>query len=236
MSGHSKWNTIKRQKGVNDQKRAALFTKLMRAIALAVREGGNDPQNNPRLRLAIERAKSFNVPKQNIERPLEHHEGETIEAFIFDAVGPGNASLIIEGTTDNKNRTINEIRLILTKHASKMAQEGSVRWAFVRKGVLIVEKVQFSLKDDDALFALINAGAEDVKETADTLEAVMEPEKLETVRTKCVETNIPIADTSLHWMAQQEIPIPQAAAAALEALIENLEDHPDVQDVWTNTP
>lgn len=236
MSGHSKWSTIKRQKGVNDKKRAALFAKLMRAVALAAREGGNNPQSNPKLRLAVERAKGFNVPKQNIERALEHREGETIEAFMFDAIGPGNASLLIEGATDNKNRTINEIRIVLGKHEAKMTQEGSVRWAFVRKGVLVIEKAQLLLKGDDALFALINVGSEDVKEADEVFEAIVDPEDLDAVRTKCSQENIPIADASLNWVPKQEVQISQKDSVALAKLVAELEDHPDIQDVWTNEP
>lgn len=233
MSGHSKWANIKTRKLAQDKKRAQIFTKLVRAIAIAARENP-DPDANPRLRLAIDRARSFNVPKENIERAIRREGAETVEAFSFDAIGPSGITLIIEGATDNRNRTLGEIRRILELHGAKLAPEGSARWAFARKGILAVEKTQADKKQDDLLLALIAAGAEDVVEHDDTLEVIVAPDKLIATQNRLSTEGVAVADATLGWVPRQSNASPALPNAHLQKLLEELDEHPDVETVWSN--
>lgn len=234
MSGHSKWSTIKHQKAANDKKRGQLFTKLIRAVRAASREGGADPATNAKLRLAIDRAKVFNVPKDNIERALSQSDGEAIETFAFDAIGPGGVTMIIEGSTDNRNRTLSEVRHLLTQHGAKLAQEGSARWAFSRRGLLNVERGAGGKNDEELMLTLIAAGAEDVVEKEDAFEVIVPQETFDAFRKNLAERNIPVADATLGWVPQQSVdPAPQDRTT-LEKIVLDLDDHQDVQSVWTN--
>src|SRR3989344_7285686 len=162
MSGHSKWSTIKHQKGANDAKRAKMFTRLLRGIQLAVREGGSDPTANAALRTAIERAKAYNVPKDTIARALAKDSGRELSELSLDAIGPGGVQLIVECATDNRNRTLAEVRHLIEKTGGKVGQEGTARWAFSRRGLIVVNP-QGSDRDT-ATLALVDAGADDVVE------------------------------------------------------------------------
>lgn len=234
MSGHSKWANIKIRKEAQDKKRAQVFTKLVRAIAVSAREGGPDLAANPTLRLAVERARAFNVPKDNIERAIRREGNEAVEAFAIDAIAPGGIAMIVEGTTDNRNRTMGELRQILAKHGGKIAQEGGARWAFARRGVIATERTGQTATDDARLLTLINLGAEDVREREGFFEIIVPAESLETVRRAITDSGIPIADASPSWVPEQTAPLPEAQREAFTVLIEELNEHPDVQDVWTN--
>lgn len=234
MSGHSKWNTIKRQKETNDKKRAQVFSKLLRAVAVAAKDGGNDPQANPKLRIAIDRARAFNVPKQNIERALEKTSGAALEAFAIDAIGPGGTVFLIEGTTDNRNRTIHEIRKILESNAAKFAQEGAARWAFVRKGILAVERPGSPEARDAIGLTAITAGAEDVRESDEAIEVITEPERLASVRSALEDRNVSIADATVGWIPQHPIVLSENNRLALQRLTDVLDEHDDVETVWSN--
>lgn len=233
MSGHSKWNTIKRQKEATDKKRGQLFTKLIRAISVAAREGGTDPNANARLRVAIERARSLNVPKVNIAHALERQAESALESFAVDAVGSGGAAMIIDGITDNKNRTLSEIRTLLNQHGAKVAQEGAARWAFARTGIVTIEKTA-SLSLDDIVLKLIAVGIEDIESDTEDITAYVLPDKLEAVKTALRSEPFVIADVALGWVPKQKISLSPEHRDSLQRLRETLEDHPDIQDVWTN--
>ena len=233
MSGHSKWANIKTRKLAQDQKRAQVFTKRVRAIAIAARENP-DSDANPRLRLAIDRARSFNVPKENIERAIRREGAETVEAFSFDAVGPSGITMIIEGATDNRNRTLGEIRHILELHGAKLAPEGSARWAFARKGILTLETSQANKKRDDLLLALIAAGAEDVVEREGALEMIVAPDELIAIQNRLSAEGVAVADAALGWVPKQAGASPAIPDAHLRNLLAELDGHPDVQTVWSN--
>lgn len=235
MSGHSKWSTIKHKKGVKDQKRAQVFTKLIKAVTVAAQEGGSDPVvMNSKLRLAIERAKSFNVPKERLERALKKDENVVLSSFMLDAIGPGGITMIIEGTTDNKNRTISEMRHLLEKYGAKMTQEGAARWAFSRQGVLAVEKSSDAEKNEALELSIIGAGAEDIREQDEQFDVIVPTESLDTVRKNIAEAGISVADAALAWIPQQTTPLSPADKVTLDKLVEELDDHADVQVVWTN--
>lgn len=233
MSGHSHWSKVKHQKGAADEKRGKVFSKLSRLISIAAREKGADPDANSALRLAIEQAKKENMPKDNIERAMKHGTGELagekLEGVSFEALGPGGIAIIIEGITDNTNRTLGEIKQILNQNKGKLAGEGSVRWLFVRKGVLVVEgnKEQVEL-------AAIEAGGEDMERKENMLFVYTKPEQLEAVRKSLENAGVSIASASLDWVAKEEIALEEKEGAAVEKLFEALDDNDAVQDIYSN--
>ena len=230
MSGHSHWATIKRAKGAEDAKRSNAFSKMARLISIAAREGGN-PESNSKLRVAIEQAKEFNMPKENIERAIKKGTGEltgeTLEEFVFEALGPSGIALIIEGITDNKNRALGDIKQILNQHNGKLAGEGSVKWMFERRGCIVVEKKN---KEEIELQA-IEAGAEDIKEKDDFIEIYTKPENLEQVKKNLEEKGIKIDSASLGWAAKEEI---EANKETAEKLFEALDENDAVQNIYSN--
>lgn len=233
MSGHSKWANIKHRKGAQDAKRAKVFTRLLRTIQLAVREGGSDPQMNASLAVAIERAKSFNVPKDTIERALTKNEEETLEELVLEAIGPGGAQLIIECATNNKNRTLPDIRSLVEKCGGKLVQSGAAQWVFARKGFVIVERDQ-EQDADAAMLTLIDAGAEDVREDEGVLIAVTQVKNLAALARAARDHDFVVADATLGWDVKQPAELTESDHEKLAALVEALEEHEDVQSVWTN--
>jgi YebC/PmpR family DNA-binding regulatory protein len=236
MSGHSKWSQIKRQKGANDAKRGAVFTRVAREIVIAAREGGADPDANFRLRLAIERARAVNMPADNIKRAVERATGsgdaETFEEIVYEGYGPGGVAILVEAATDNKNRTAAEIRSIFSKAGGQLAGSGSVAWQFEPRGVVTIPR-DGSDADEVALTA-IDAGAVDVATDDDPLEVYTEPGGLEQVRQTLESAGYRVDSAEMTMQAKNVLGVePQVARQNLR-LIEALEDQDDVQRVSTN--
>jgi len=236
MSGHSKWSTIKHKKAATDAKRGKIFGKLARLIIIAAK-GGGDPQVNSKLREAIDYARSFNLPKNNVERAIKKGTGELggglLEAYTLEIYGPGGIPIICEIITDNKNRTLSEIKTILNKHSGKLANEGSVAWMFNKKGIIVV-KGSPSTQEELELLA-IDAGAEDVKwQDEHTLEVYTKPEELAKTKTSLTKQKIEIESATLGWIPKEEVAINESAEAKLTKLFEELDEQDDVQDIFSN--
>jgi len=240
MSGHSHWHSIKYQKGAADAKKSRAFSKITRLIAVAAREGGNDPDTNSKLRLAIDQAKSLNMPKDNIERAIKRGTGELagekLEEFTFEAYGPGKIAIIIKGITNNKNRTLGEIKQILNQNGGKLASEGSVRWLFERKGAMVINsKIQMSnVKKEDLELTAIESGAEDIYWNNDFLDIYTKPSELEIVKKNLEEKEIKIESSSLDWVAKEMIDVEEKEKETCQKLFEALDENDDVQDIYSN--
>ena len=234
MSGHSKWSTIKRQKGVNDAKRGALFTKVAREISVAARQGGGDPDANYRLRLAIDKARSVNMPAENIKRTIDKAagggEGEQYEEIVYEGYGPGGVAILVEAATDNRNRTAAEVRSIFTKAGGQLAGSGAVAWQFEPKGLITAVG-----DDPDAIaLAAIDAGASDVDTTVDPIEIYTEPADLEAVRRALEGSGIEVDQAESAMIAKQMVELDVAKARQALRLVELLEELDDVQRVTAN--
>jgi YebC/PmpR family DNA-binding regulatory protein len=237
MSGHSKWSTIKRQKGANDAKRGALFTKVAREISVAARQGGGDPDANYRLRLAIEKARSVNMPQDNIKRTIEKAtgggEGEQFEEIVYEGYGPGGVALLVEAQTDNRNRTAAEVRSIFTKAGGQLAGSGAVAWQFEPRGLIAVSRNGWDA--DEVALAAIDAGAADVDtDDADTIEIYTEPSELESVRKALEVAGIKVESAESAMVAKQTVGLDSARARQALRLVELLEELEDVQRVSAN--
>jgi YebC/PmpR family DNA-binding regulatory protein len=236
MSGHSKWATIRRKKGALDAKRGKLFTKLIKELTIAAREGGGDPAGNPRLRLAVDNAKAANMPADNIERAIKKATGElegtTISELTYEGYGPGGIAVLVEVATDNKNRTVAEVRHIFSKQGGNMGESGSVAWMFEKKGIITLPKQGKS--EDDILEIVLNAGAEDMRTEDEYFEIQSEVESFEPVRRSLFDKNLTIENASLQWIAKNTINIAGENAEKMLKLIESLEDCDDVQNVYSN--
>ena len=241
MSGHSHWKKVKHKKGATDIKKSKIFSKLSRAISVAARDKGSDPGTNPKLRLAIEMAHSFNLPKETVERAIKKGAGELegikLEEVLFEAYGPGGIAIIIEGIADNKNRALGEIKQILNQNKGKLVREGSVKWLFERKGVIIVDwKLQienFKNKEELELKA-IESGAEDIYWHNDSLDIYTKIEDLEEIKQKLKEEGVEIESTSLDWVAKEEIPLNEEQKKASQKLFETLDESEVVQEIYSN--
>ncbi|MCW8813536.1 MAG: YebC/PmpR family DNA-binding transcriptional regulator [Ignavibacteriaceae bacterium] len=236
MSGHSKWATIRRKKGALDAKRGKLFTKLIKELTIAAREGGGDLAGNPRLRLAVDNAKAANMPADNIERAIKKATGElegtTISELTYEGYGPGGIALLVEVATDNKNRTVAEVRHLFSKHGGNMGESGSVAWMFEKKGVISLPKQNKS--EDDILEIVLNAGAEDLHTEDEFFEIQTDVESFEPVRKALLDNNLSLDNASLQWIAKNTINIAGENAEKMMKLIESLEDCDDVQNVYSN--
>ncbi len=236
MSGHSKWAQIKRQKGANDVKRGAMFTKMGREIAVAARAGGADPDGNFRLRLAIERARAVNMPADTIKRAIEKAagagEGEQFEEIVYEGYGPGGVAILVEAATDNRNRTAADVRSIFTKAGGQLAGSGSVAWQFEQRGVITLAPGQ---GDPEQLeLSAIDAGADDVDSTADQVEVYTKPTDLEAVRKTLEKAGVKIETAELSMTPKNTIELEEGKARQALRLVELLEDHDDVQRVTAN--
>lgn len=236
MSGHSHWATTHRQKGLNDQKRAAVFTKVGRLITIAAKHGGN-PDMNFKLRLAVDTARSVNMPKDRIERAIkvgtgESKEGAEIEELLYEAYGPGQVALLIGVATDNRNRSVGEIRTLLTKNGGKMVAEGAVAYMFQPIGE-ITAPLQGKSADEAELTA-IEAGADDVILDEDVLTVYTKPEELQSVKEGLEKAGFTIESASLSYRPTQTTELSPEDKEKYEHLYELLDDHPDVQTVWDN--
>lgn len=241
MSGHSHWSSIKHKKGAADEKKGEMFSKLSKNISVATRGKGSDIETNPALRIAVEKAKSFNMPKDNIMRAIKKGAGELdgvkLEKATFEVYGPEKVAIIIEVITDNKNRTLGEIKNILSKKNGKLAEEGSVRWLFNRKGIILIDsKLQpADYKNKETLeLAAIEANAEDIFWDNDLLYVYAKPNELEDVKKGLKNNNINIGSTSLEWIAKEPINIDPEKQKSLQKLFEALDENEDVQEIYSN--
>ncbi len=236
MSGHSKWAQIKRQKGANDTKRGALFTKLGREITVAARDGGGDPNANFRLRLAIQRARESNMPMDNIERAIKRGtgggDGAALEEITYEGYGAGGAAIMVEAMTDNRNRAAAEIRAAFTRHGGTLGETGCVSWLFDSKGVISID-VGKQDPDELALIA-IDAGAEDVKVEDESVEVYTDPADLETVRQALESTKVSISNAEVSMIPKTTLELDPKATITVMKLMERLEELDDVQQVYSN--
>lgn len=236
MSGHSHFKTIKAQKEVADAKKGKIFSKMGKLITIAAKEKGGDPITNPKLKVAIEQAKKCNMPKENIERAIKKGTGElageALEEVSFECFGPGGISLIVEGITDNTNRTLGEIKSALGQNNGKLAGAGAVRWMFDRKGSITV-LLENKTKEELELLA-IEAGADDVFWNNDSLDIYTKPEDLERVKKYLEEKQIKIDSTSLDWVAKEEISISDKEKEQAQQLFEALDENDSVNDIYSN--
>jgi YebC/PmpR family DNA-binding regulatory protein len=236
MSGHSKWHSIKHKKAAADAKRGKIFTSLIKEITMAARTGGGDPDGNPRLRTAILAAKAVNMPAENIKRAIQKGTGElpgqSYEDATYEGYGPGGVAMLVEVVTDNKNRTVSEIRHVFAKHGGNMGESGCVGWMFHKKGYVAVEK---SKSDEDTLLNIVlDAGAEDMKESEGTFEIYTAPESYEAVVEALKKNDIEIASSEISMVPQSYTKLEGKLAQQMIKLMEALDDHEDVQKVHAN--
>jgi YebC/PmpR family DNA-binding regulatory protein len=236
MSGHSKWASIKHKKKATDAKRGALFTKLSRAVTVAAREGGGDPEGNPSLALAIQKAKDASMPKDNIERAIAKGTGadqdaDAFEAIVYEGYGPGGVAVLVEALTDNRNRTSSDLRHAFTKHGGSLGEPGSVAWIFEKKGPIVVDAARY---DEDDLMDAVDAGAEDVARDGDVLEVVTGPTDLAAVRGALEQAGVEIQSAEQVMRPTNRIEVDESQAGTLMRLLDTLEDSDDVQSVHAN--
>jgi len=236
MSGHSKWKTIKHQKGVADAKRSQVFTKYGREISVAARQGGPDPENNPRLRLAIDRAREQNMPKDNIERAIKRATGEggeaAIEEVVYEGYGPGGIAILVHALTDNRNRTVSEVRNVFARAGGNLGEAGSVAWLFETRGVITVDAN--GLEPDDIALRAIDAGADDVQVDAGAVEIYTKPELLDAVRRALSESGVPVASAEISQVPKSTITLDARKAEQALRLLDALDSLDDVQRVASN--
>jgi YebC/PmpR family DNA-binding regulatory protein len=236
MAGHSKWASIKHRKKAVDAKRGQLFTKLSRAITVAAREGGGDPDGNPTLALAVQKARDASMPKDNIERAIARGTGAdsdaaAYEGVVYEGYAPGGVAIMVEALTDNRNRTSSEIRHLFTKHGGSLGEPGSVAWTFEKKGEVVVDGGRYS---EDDLLPAIDAGAEDVAMDGDVWEIVTGPAELAAVRESLEQAGVEIESAQLVQRPTTRTPVDDDRVGALMRLVEALEEHDDVQAVHAN--
>jgi len=237
VSGHSKWSTIKRKKGANDAKRGKIFTKLIKEITIAARMGGGDPEGNPRLRSAVTAAKGENMPKENIDRAIKKGTGDlggaVYEEILYEGYGPGGVAVLVETMTDNKNRTVADIRHFFAKSGGNLGESGCVAWMFDKKGTLSVDKE--GMTEDVLMDLALEAGAEDVVEEEDSFQIITAPESFNDVVDSLEKGNVQFSEASLSMVPKNSIEVTEEKTArSLLRLLENLEDHDDVQKVHAN--
>jgi YebC/PmpR family DNA-binding regulatory protein len=236
MAGHSKWAGIKHKKAIVDAKRGKLFTKLARGITVAAKEGGGDPEGNPALSLAIQKAKDASMPKDNIERAIAKGTGEgadadALEAVLYEGYGPGGVAVLVEALTDNRNRTGADMRHIFSKHNGNLGEPGSVAYLFDKKGTVVVDGERYS---EDDLMVAIDAGAEDIVTDDDVFEVLSEPTDLAAVRQALVGAGIEIEAAEVAYRPKSLVPLDEDGATKLLRLIDGLEDQDDVDAVHAN--
>jgi YebC/PmpR family DNA-binding regulatory protein len=236
MSGHSKWSQIKRQKGANDAKRGAIFTKIAREITIAAREGGGDPDANYRLRLAMEKARSENMPADNIKRAIEKAAGgtaaEQYEEMVYEGYGPGGVAILVEAATDNKNRTAADVRAMFTKNGGQLAGAGAVAWQFEPRGIVAIARN--GVEPDDVALMAIDAGADDVDTESDPIEVLVDSTQLEPMRLALEGGGAKVESAEVTMQPKTPIEVDEHVARQNLRLIEALEDLDDVQRVTAN--
>jgi YebC/PmpR family DNA-binding regulatory protein len=236
MSGHSKWHSIKHQKGVADARRGQLFTKLTREIIVAAREGGSSPEANFRLRLAIQKARDNNMPLENIERAIKKGSGELegagLAEVVLEGYGPSGTAILVNALTDNRNRTIQVVRSTFTRHGGSLGESGCVAWIFDSKGVLTVKAD--NLDADELALSAIDAGAEDVKVEGNYVEVYTKPEELEAVRAALEQQSLPVDNSELSMVPKNLVQLDEKAAMQALRLLDRLEEIDEVQNVFSN--
>ncbi|MBT3352773.1 MAG: YebC/PmpR family DNA-binding transcriptional regulator [Nitrospinaceae bacterium] len=236
MSGHSKWSTIKRKKGVLDAKRGKIFTKLIREITVAAKMGGGDPDGNPRLRMAIQNAKGANMPQDNVNRAITKGtgdmEGVIYEEFTYEGYGPGGVAILIPVLTENRNRTGSEVRHILSKRGGNLSEPNAVAWNFEKKGIFLI--LGEGLDEDNLMEVVLEAGAEDMEPADGNYEVRSEPESYEDVRAALEKNEIAVESAELAMLPKTTVQLEGKPAEQMLRLIEALEDNDDVQNVWAN--
>ena len=236
MSGHSQGATIKHKKGKEDAKRGKLFSKLSRAITVAAREGGADPTMNVALANAVEKAKSYSMPKDNIERAVQRGAGgaggDAFEAIVYEGYGPAGVAIIVEVLTDNRNRSAAEVRNIFSKHGGSLAQPGAVAWMFERRGSVVVDGTKYA--EDDVMAAAIEAGADDVVQDGDQFEVLTQPADLGAVRDAIEAAGIAIEQAELTMVPKNTVQLEENDARKTMKIMDALEDSDDVQEVYAN--
>jgi len=236
MSGHSKWSTIKRKKGALDAKKGKIFTKIAKEISLAARLGGGDPEGNSRLRQAILAAKAENMPKDNIDRAVKKGcgglDGGQYEEITYEGYGPGGVAVLVEVMTDNRNRTVAEIRHIFSKYGGNLAENGAVSWIFAKKGSILIEKKGVS--EDSLMELALDAGAEDVREEGSEFEVITDPASFEAVMKAVDGAGIKCIEAKVSLIPSNTVELGEAKAASMLKLMERMEDNDDVQNVYAN--
>jgi len=236
MSGHSKWSSIKHKKGAADAKRGKIFTRLIREITVAARMGGGDPNGNPRLRTAILAAKTENMPKENIDRAVKKGTGElegvSYEEQNYEGYGPGGVAILVDCLTDNKNRTVADVKYLFERHGGNLGEPGCVAWIFDKKGLIVVEKDQV---DEEKLLDLaLEAGAEDVNEEESEFEVITDPSDFETVREAIDNAGIPCTLAEISMIPKNTVKLEGKKAQQMVNLMSGLEDNDDVSNVYAN--
>jgi len=238
LSGHSKWSSIKHKKGAADAKRGKLFSKLARSIIVAAKEGGGDPLNNLALANAIEKARSYSMPKDNIERAISKGSGsgadaDAFEAIVYEGYGPEGVAVIVEALTDNRNRTASEVRHIFTKFGGNLGTSGAVAWQFERRGVVLVSAD--GVDEDELFLAAADGGADDIEADGDLIQVTSAPEALQAVRGAIEAAGFPVESAELSMLPKNTVAVDdEAKARQLMRLIDALEDDDDVQEVYAN--
>ncbi len=236
MSGHSKWHSIKHKKAAADAKRGKLFTKIIRELSVSAREAGGDPESNPRLRKAIADAKAVNMPADNIKRAIlkgtGQLEGSSFEEIAYEGYGPGGVAIYVEALSDNKNRTVSELRHIFTKNGGRIGESGCVAWMFKRKGYIVIDKSKAA--EDKLLDVVLASGAEDLRDDGSNWEIVTPPDTYDAVVEAIKQNGIDIDTSNLGYIPQNYVRLEGKQAQQLLRLMEELEDHDDVQHVWAN--
>jgi YebC/PmpR family DNA-binding regulatory protein len=243
MSGHSKWSTIKHKKAATDARRGKLFTKILREITVAARLGGGDPKSNPRLRGAVLDARSNSMPNDNIERAIKKGtgelEGEAYEEVTYEGYGPGGVAVLVEGQTDNRNRTAQDVRHLFARHGGNLGESGCVSWMFNRRGFFAIDRGalhrEMAEMDEEKLLSLaLEIGADDVAVEEDSYEIYTSPEDFTAVQEELERHGIPVAAKELAMVPQTHVDVPADRINQVLRLVEALEDHDDVQNVWVN--
>ena len=236
MSGHSKWHSIKHKKGALDAKRGKVFTRIIKELTVAARNGGGDPEMNPRLRTIIAEAKSVNMPSDNIKKAIQRGTGElpgvNYEEVVYEGYGPGGAAVIIEALTDNRNRTVGELRHMLTKHNGNLGESNSVAWMFSKKGYIVVDKA--AAGEEALLNAVLEAGGDDLRDDGESWEILSEPAAFEAVRDAVKALGIEPQSAQVAMLPQNYIKLEGKDATHMVKLMDALDDHDDVKQVWSN--
>ncbi len=236
MSGHSKWSKVKHIKAVQDVKKGKIFTKIIKEISVAARVGGGDPDGNPRLRVAILAAKQANMPGENIKRAIQKGTGElpgvAYEEITYEGYGPGGVALLVEVLTDNKNRTVSEIRHVFSRNNGNMGEAGCVSWMFAKKGTILVDKT--AVDEEKLMEIALEAGADDIQEDAGNFEILTAPENLEKVTNALNSNHVAVISSETAMVPQTWIKLTGKEAQQILKLADLLEDHEDVQHVWAN--
>ena len=236
MSGHSKWATIKRKKAATDSARGKVFTRIIKEITIAARDGGGNPEGNPRLRLAIQNAKASNMPQDNINRAIKKGTGELegvrYEEINYEAYAPHGVAVLIESVTDNRNRTVAELRHLISRYNGNLGESGSVAWMFERKGVILVKKENHT--EDELMEVILDAGADDLKDETEFFEVVTAVENFEKVRKAIEEKKFKIDTAALQFVAKNTITLDEKGIEDVVKFVEAVEEHDDVQNVYSN--